>query len=78
MSGGGPHGVIVVSSSTKAYEQALIYVRDGRVKPMIVETRLEGIDTCLQALEKGEVEGQFVAAFGIEEPNSYRYCLSPS
>ncbi|RAK95847.1 zinc-dependent alcohol dehydrogenase [Aspergillus ibericus CBS 121593] len=110
---GGPHGVIVVSSSTKAYEQALTYVRktgiivcigitpnkmnfpvgpeyfvargirltgsstgtmkhtqealeyvrDGRVKPRIVETRLEEIEACLQALEKGEVEGRFVATF---------------
>ncbi|PYI01406.1 hypothetical protein BO78DRAFT_423569 [Aspergillus sclerotiicarbonarius CBS 121057] len=107
MTDGGPHGVIVVSSSSKAYEQALAYVRkmgiivspnkmnfpvgpehfvargirltgssagtmedtrealeyvrDGRVKPMIVETQLEGIEACLQALEKGEVEGRFVA-----------------
>ncbi|OJZ86993.1 hypothetical protein ASPFODRAFT_207375 [Aspergillus luchuensis CBS 106.47] len=110
---GGPHGVIVVSSSSRAYEQALQYVRkmgiivcigitpnkmhfpigpeyfvargvrltgsstgtmedtrealqyvrDGRVKPMIVEVRLEDIGACLQALEKGEGDGRFVVKF---------------
>ncbi|EHA21652.1 alcohol dehydrogenase [Aspergillus niger ATCC 1015] len=102
VSGGGPHGVIVVSSSTRAYEQALTYVRkmgiivcigikyfvargvrltgsstgtmedtcqalqyvrDGRVKPIIVEARLEEIEACLQALEKGEADGRFVVSF---------------
>ncbi|KAL3260910.1 hypothetical protein ABHI18_004182 [Aspergillus niger] len=113
VTGGGPHGVIVVSSSTRAYEQALTYVRkmgtlvcigitpnkmhfpigpeyfvargvrltgsstgtmedtcqalkyvrDGRVKPMIVEARLEEIEACLQALEKGEADGRFVVSF---------------
>ncbi|GLA87617.1 hypothetical protein AtubIFM56815_002043 [Aspergillus tubingensis] len=110
---GGPHGVIVVSSSSRAYEQALTcarkmgiivcigitpnkmhfpvgpeyfvargvrltgsstgtmedtrealqYVRDGRVKPMIVEVRLEDIGSCLQVLERGEADGRFVVKF---------------
>ncbi|RAK91759.1 alcohol dehydrogenase [Aspergillus costaricaensis CBS 115574] len=110
---GGPHGVIVVSSSSRAYEQALKYVRkmgiivcigitpnkmhfpigpeyfvargvrltgsstgtmedtrealqyvrDGRVKPMIVKVRLEAIGACLQALERGEADGRFVVKF---------------
>ncbi|RDK38309.1 GroES-like protein [Aspergillus phoenicis ATCC 13157] len=130
VTGGGPHGVIVVSSSTRAYEQALTYVRklgiivcigisklrwylratsqanippapnkmhfpigpeyfvargvrltgsstgtmedtcealqyvrDGRVKPIIIEAQLEEIEACLQALEKGEADGRFVVSF---------------
>ncbi|OJJ47852.1 hypothetical protein ASPZODRAFT_131445 [Penicilliopsis zonata CBS 506.65] len=113
ITGGGAHGILVVSSSVRAYEQAvtyvrklgiivcigitptkmhfplgpeyfvakgvrltggstgtiqdtkeaLEYVRDGRVKPIIVEKTLEQIQSCLESLEKGDVMGRFVAVF---------------
>lgn len=59
-------GVRLTGSSTGTMEdtrEALQYVRDGRVKPMIVEVRLEDIGSCLQVLERGEADGRFVVKF---------------
>lgn len=59
-------GVRLTGSSTGTMEdtrEALQYVRDGRVKPMIVEVRLGDIGACLQALERGEADGRFVVKF---------------
>ncbi|KAJ5722733.1 hypothetical protein N7488_000768 [Penicillium malachiteum] len=110
MTDGGAHGVLVVSSSPKAYEQALRYVwkmgalvcigitstpmqfpigpeyfvakgvrllgsstgtmndteealefvRDGRVKPITVKKKLADIQECLTAIEAGEIVGRYI------------------
>ncbi|GAD98038.1 hypothetical protein ANI_1_1334144 [Paecilomyces variotii No. 5] len=107
---GGAHGILVTSSSPRAYEQAITYVRkmgiivcigatstkmtfpigpeyfvgkgvrltgtstgtlrdteealelvrQGKVKPIIVEKKLEDIPECLDLLAKGDAVGKFV------------------
>lgn len=111
--GGGAHAILVTSSSVKAYEQALTYVRkrgiiicigitaqkmtfpvgpeyfvsrgvrltgtstgtmedtrealeyvrNGHVKPVIVEKNLEDIPACIEELERGDAVGRFVVRF---------------
>lgn len=44
-------------------EEALEYVRQGKVKPIIEEKKLEDVQRCLETLEKGDAVGRFVVRF---------------
>lgn len=59
-------GVRLTGTSTGTMEdtkEALEYVRNGKVKPIAVEKKLEDIPACIEELEKGEAVGRFVVRF---------------
>ena len=47
----------------KDAEEALAYLEQGKLKPVVVEKRIEDIGDCLDALEEGEGMGRFVVNF---------------
>ena len=60
-------GVRLMGSSTGTMidtQEALEFVRNGKVKPITVKKNLEDIQDCLRALEGGDVVGCFIATFG--------------
>lgn len=59
-------GVHLTGTSTGTMEdtkEALEYVRNGMVKPIAVEKKLEDIPACIEELEKGDAVGRFVVRF---------------
>lgn len=56
-------GVRLTGTSTGNMDdtrEALEYVRNGQVKPIAIEKKLEDIAECVQALERGDAVGRFV------------------
>lgn len=56
-------GVRLTGTSTgtlRDTEEALKLVQEGKVRPIIVEKKLEDIQECLDLLEKGDGVGKFV------------------
>lgn len=56
-------GVRLTGTSTGTMgdtKEALEYVRSGKVKPVVIEKKLEDISDCINSLERGEAVGRFV------------------
>ncbi|KIM94042.1 hypothetical protein OIDMADRAFT_60879 [Oidiodendron maius Zn] len=53
----------VSTGTTADTQEALGFLRSGKVKPIIVQKTLEDIPACLEQLEKGDAVGRFVVVF---------------
>lgn len=60
-------GVRLTGTSTGTMadtKEALEFLQAGKVKPIVIEKKLEDIPQCLEQLEQGDAVGKFVVTFG--------------
>lgn len=59
-------GVRLTGTSTGTMtdtEEALEFLRSGKVKPLVIEKSLEDIPGCIEHLDQGDAVGKFVVTF---------------